>query len=141
MTFSLHPRLAADTTLLCEMKLSRLLLMNDARFPWVILVPRRADMREIIDLSEEDQVKLFAEMQTVLKAMRAAFHPQKLNLGAIGNMVPQLHIHFIARFEADVAWPKPVWGFGMAEPYAPEAAAAVRAKILTGLNAISGQEN
>ena len=117
MKFILHPRLEADTITIGDLALSRVLLMNDSRFPWVILVPRRNEMRETIDLSQVDQLQLFGEMQSVLKAMRIAFEPDKLNLGAIGNLVPQLHIHVIARFKNDAAWPNPVWGFGHAVPY------------------------
>lgn len=117
MKFILHPRLEADTITIGDLALSRVLLMNDSRFPWVILVPRRNEMREIIDLSQADQLQLFGEIQSALNAIRIAFEPDKLNLGAIGNLVPQLHIHMIARFKSDAAWPNPVWGFGDAVPY------------------------
>eukprot|EP01037_Dinobryon_pediforme_P007025 gene7025-biopygen4484 len=122
MSFILHSRLMADTLPIAKLPLSQLLLMNDARFPWVILVPRRADIREIIDLPLPDQAQLFAEVTQVSHILRREFRPDKLNIGAIGNMVPQLHVHVIARFEADAAWPKPVWGFEKVRPYAPEAA-------------------
>ncbi len=115
--FKLHPRLEADTISIGSLNLSLLLLKNDVRFPWIIMVPRRSNMREILDLSIHDQSQLFAEMQRVLLAMRSIFAPDKLNLGAIGNIVPQLHIHVIARFARDAAWPEPVWGFGEATPY------------------------
>lgn len=117
MSFLLHPRLEADTITIGSLALSQLLLMNDSRFPWLVLVPRRNGAREMIDLDQADQVQLFNEMQTVLKAVSIAFKPDKLNLGAIGNLVPQLHVHIIARFEKDAAWPSPVWGFGNSEPY------------------------
>ena len=127
--FALHPRLTADTLPLGEMGLSRLLLMNDARFTWLILVPRRADVREIIDLELADQVTLFAEMTAVSRALQQAFAPDKLNIGVLGNMVPQLHVHIVARFIGDAAWPKPVWGAGVAEPHAGVAAREVAERL------------
>ncbi len=127
MQFLLHPRLLADTITLGDLALSRLLLMNDSRFPWVVMVPRRNNILEIIDLNHADQIQLFSEIQSVLEAVRIAFEPDKLNLGAIGNLVPQLHVHIIARFENDAAWPNPVWGFGHAVSYN---AADVRLKVV-----------
>ena len=129
MTFSLHPRLAADTLPVFELPLCSLLLMKDARFPWVILVPRRADMREIMDLTVPDQTQLFAEMMQVSRSLRAEFGPDKLNMGAIGNMVAQLHIHLIARFTIDAAWPRPVWGFETAQPYRAEESDIMLARL------------
>eukprot|EP01037_Dinobryon_pediforme_P006149 gene6149-biopygen3849 len=134
MNFVLHPRLAADTLPVADLPLSQLLLMNDARFPWVILVPRRANLREMIDLSTPDQTQLFAEMMQISHILRAQFRPDKLNIGAIGNMVPQLHIHVIARFETDAAWPKPVWGFETAQPYMTEAAQDIVMRLRTRLS-------
>jgi diadenosine tetraphosphate (Ap4A) HIT family hydrolase len=117
MTFTLHSRLAADTLLLGDLSLSRLLLMNDKRFPWFILVPRRDDIREIIDLTQSERVTLIEEIAGVSEALKAMTKCDKLNVGALGNMVPQLHIHVIARFAGDAAWPGPVWGSGTAEAY------------------------
>ncbi len=115
--FSLHPRLAADTLPIGELALCNVLLMNDARFPWIILVPRRPDVREIIDLAPEDQANLLAEITAVSRVLQRLIEPQKLNVAAIGNVVAQLHIHIVARFEDDTAWPAPVWGHGAREPY------------------------
>ena len=129
MSFTLHPRLAADSLPVCALPLSRLVLMNDARFPWVILVPRRADMREIIDLALPDQTQLLSEITQVSQVLRQEFAPDKLNIGAIGNMVAQLHIHVIGRFSTDAAWPRPVWGFETAQPYTPESARTMQARL------------
>ena len=115
--FSLHPRLAADTLPIGELALCQIVLMNDARFPWIILVPRRPELREIIDLAPEDQATLLAEIAAVSRVLQRLIEPQKLNVAAIGNVVAQLHIHIVARFEDDAAWPAPVWGYGVREPY------------------------
>jgi diadenosine tetraphosphate (Ap4A) HIT family hydrolase len=107
--WSLHPQLAADTVSVCDLALSRLLAMNDANFPWLILVPRRAGVSEIIDLDDEQAV-LMNELSLVSRALKDETRCDKLNVAAIGNMVPQLHIHVVARRKDDAAWPKPVWG-------------------------------
>jgi diadenosine tetraphosphate (Ap4A) HIT family hydrolase len=118
-SFALDPRLAADTLPLPALGLSDLRLMNDRRFPWLLLVPRRAAMAEIIDLEPGDRTTLFDEVVTVSSALRAATGCDKLNVGALGNIVRQLHIHVVARFAGDAAWPGPVWGSGTAVRYAP----------------------
>ena len=107
--WSLHPQLAADTAPVCDLALSRLLAMNDANFPWLILVPRRAGVSEIIDLGDE-QLLLMDEISLASRALKDETHCDKLNVAAIGNVVPQLHIHVVARRKDDAAWPKPVWG-------------------------------
>jgi diadenosine tetraphosphate (Ap4A) HIT family hydrolase len=107
--WSLHPQLHADTVPICDLTLSRLLVMNDANFPWLILVPRRAGVSEIIDLGA-DQAVLMDELALVSRALKDETRCDKLNVAAIGNMVPQLHIHVVARRKEDAAWPKPVWG-------------------------------
>ena len=119
--WALHPRLAADTVTLGDLDLSRLLLSNDANYPWAILVPRRADIREIHQLSDADQLQLLRESMQLSKALMALFTPTKLNLAALGNMVPQLHVHHIARYDHDPAWPAPVWGKVPAIDYDPAA--------------------
>lgn len=115
--FSLHPRLAADTLPIGELALCQIVLMNDARFPWIILVPRRPELREIIDLAPDDQATLLTEIAAVSRVLQRLIEPQKLNVAAIGNIVAQLHIHVVARFEDDAAWPAPIWGYGVREPY------------------------
>ena len=119
--FELDPRLAADTFSVGETPLSQLLLMNDARYPWLILVPRRSDVTEPFELSEADQAQLWQESMRLGKAMKAQFAADKLNIAALGNQVAQLHVHHIARFHRDDAWPGPVWGVGSAVPYSDAA--------------------
>ena len=115
--FELDPRLAADTFVVGETPLSQVLLMNDARYPWLILVPRRSDITEPFELSGADQAQLWQESMRLGEAMKAHFAADKLNIAALGNQVAQLHVHHIARFHADDAWPGPVWGVGSAVPY------------------------
>lgn len=108
--FKLDSRLQNDTHFVCDLTLCRVLLMNDSQFPWLILVPMQNDVAEIIDLSEAQQHTLLKESAVVQNVMKNRFAPFKLNVAAIGNVVRQLHVHHVARFENDVAWPKPVWG-------------------------------
>jgi diadenosine tetraphosphate (Ap4A) HIT family hydrolase len=108
--FQLHQRLEADTVLIGEFALCLALLSKDANYPWVILVPRRSEIKEIHQLSLEDRRQLLHESCVVAEAMEATFTPDKLNIASIGNMIPQLHLHHVVRFESDVAWPGPVWG-------------------------------
>ncbi len=115
--FELHARLVADTFEVSRLPLSRVLLMNDSRFPWLLLVPERHGAVEIIDLAPADQVQLMAEIRLVSQAMKELFRPEKLNVAAIGNIVRQLHVHVIARNPGDAAWPGPVWGTQPAPPY------------------------
>ncbi len=116
--WSLHSQLARDTVPVGDLALTRVLAMNDANYPWVILVPRRADVVEIIDLDEADRGRLMAEIAQVSGALKQLSACDKLNVAAIGNMVPQLHVHVVARRTGDAAWPKPVWGTIPAKPYA-----------------------
>ncbi len=115
--FELHPRLAADTREVTRLALCRVLLMNDRRFPWLILVPQRADIREIHQLSAADRATLIEEIAKVAQAMERHYKADKMNVAALGNQVPQLHVHIIARFTTDPAWPNPIWGRGAAEAY------------------------
>ena len=119
--FELDPRLAADTFVVGEALLSQVLLMNDARYSWLILVPRRADIAEPFELNEADQAQLWQESMWLGQAMKAHFAADKLNIAALGNQVAQLHVHHIARFHTDNAWPGPVWGVGSAVPYSDAA--------------------
>jgi diadenosine tetraphosphate (Ap4A) HIT family hydrolase len=115
--FNLDPRLTSDTLPVSDLPISIVRLMNDARFPWVVLVPRRSGASEILDLSSEDRHQLFNEIVQVSSAVKMICTPKKLNVATIGNIVPQLHVHVVARNEGDAAWPRPVWGVGTAEPY------------------------
>lgn len=133
--FSLDPRLAADTIPVGDLALCSVLLMNDARFPWLILVPRRENVSEITDLSAQDAAALMEEMRLATGVMLEAARPDKVNLGALGNIVPQLHVHVIGRFLSDPAWPGPVWGFGERNPYQPHAAQALIDRFARGFAA------
>lgn len=113
----LDPRLAADTYPVVSLRLCDVLLMNDARFPWLILVPRRADRIEISDLDMAEQALLWQEANRAGAALRTVAPFDKLNLGALGNIVRQLHIHLVGRRDGDAAWPAPVWGNGSAQGY------------------------
>lgn len=115
--FDLDPRLARDTFPIGDFPLCRLLLMNDASYPWFILVPRRAGIREIYQLEQGDQRQLLKESSQLAKALHGLFQADKLNIAALGNLVPQLHIHHVVRYQNDPAWPKPVWGLFPAQPY------------------------
>jgi diadenosine tetraphosphate (Ap4A) HIT family hydrolase len=118
--FSLHAQLAQDCASVADAPLSRLLLMNDAQYPWFILVPRIAGLREIYQLDTADQQQLLAESVELGRAAMQAYAGTKLNVAALGNMVPQLHLHHIVRHAGDPAWPAPVWGRHPAVPYTPE---------------------
>lgn len=119
--FVLDPRLEADTVPVTELALCTLRLSKDVRFPWLILVPKRPDTAEIIDLGDMDRAILFDEIVIVSQALRTATRCHKLNIATLGNQVRQLHVHVIARFENDAAWPRPVWGVGEAVAYEPAA--------------------
>ena len=123
MPWSLHPQLEGDSCPVGDLPLSRLLLANDANYPWLVLVPRCVGASEIIDLSHAEQIELAIEIAAVSRALKAVAPCDKLNVAALGNVVPQLHVHVIARFVGDDAWPGPVWGSGPAIPYSSEAAA------------------
>jgi diadenosine tetraphosphate (Ap4A) HIT family hydrolase len=108
--WELHPQLARDTVVIGDLTLSRVLLMNDANYPWLVLVPRRPGLVELLDLDEPDQAQLMIEIARASRGLKAAAPCDKLNTAAIGNVVSQLHIHVVARLRIDAAWPKPVWG-------------------------------
>ena len=108
--FEVDARLAGDTVEVCRLALCRVLLSRDANYPWLILVPARPRLREIHDLSDDDRALLMAEIVQATRVLDRLFAPYKLNVAALGNAVPQLHVHVIARFEADPAWPRPIWG-------------------------------
>jgi diadenosine tetraphosphate (Ap4A) HIT family hydrolase len=113
--FVLHPRLAADSVFVCDWELCRVLAMNDARYPWIVLVPRRAGLTEIDEV--EERAALIEEIARASRGLKRLTRAAKINVGALGNLVPQFHIHVIARNAGDAAWPGPVWGQGAATPY------------------------
>lgn len=118
--WALDERLATDSHPLRVLPLCELRLMDDANYPWLVLVPRVAGARELIDLEPAQRRELTEEIDLALRLLREGFRPYKLNVAALGNLVPQLHVHVIARFEDDPAWPAPVWGRVAARPYSPE---------------------
>jgi diadenosine tetraphosphate (Ap4A) HIT family hydrolase len=120
VTFELHHRLAADCFDVGRLRLCQVLLVNDARFPWCILVPRMANLRDLHDVPREQRTLLLDEIEAVSTALQTLVRPHKLNVAALGNQVPQLHIHVIARRTDDAAWPAPVWGSGPAVPYSSD---------------------
>lgn len=115
--FELDGRIDRDSALVKTLGLCQLRIQNDSRWPWLVMVPQRAGMTEIFDLSPADQALLLAEVTKVGAALKQATGATKVNIAAIGNIVRQLHVHVIARFEGDANWPGPVWGFGQAVPY------------------------
>ena len=129
--YALHPRLAADSHPLAALGLSDLQLMDDSNYPWLVLVPRVAGARELLDLAPAQRATLVEEIARVEQLLIDLFRPHKLNVAALGTLVPQLHVHVIARFEHDPAWPAPVWGRVASRPYAPETLVE-RVKLIVG---------
>lgn len=119
--FELHTRLEQDTLRVGDFPLCRLLLMNDSTYPWFILVPRRNEIREIYELTQGDQRQLLEESSHLAEVLVRIFQADKLNIAALGNMVPQLHIHHIVRYQDDPAWPNPVWGLSPGKAYSARA--------------------
>lgn len=119
-SFKLHPQLAKDCYHMGDFSLSCLLLSKDANYPWYILVPKRSDISEVFQLSQDEQLQLNRESAELSQALSTGFNADKMNTAALGNMVPQLHLHHIVRYQEDRAWPNPVWGFTAAQAYQPE---------------------
>ncbi len=134
MTFQLHPRLKQDCIAIGRFELCRLLMMNDSQYPWFILVPERADMHEIYQLSKTERQLLTEESSYLAENLAALYQADKMNIAAIGNIVPQLHIHHIVRYQTDKAWPAPVWGKFDAIPYTEQQIADNLARIKEKLN-------
>lgn len=134
--FQLHERLAGDTAAVCTLGLCRVLLMDNRLWPWLILAPERPGVTEVHHLSPADRARLIEEVAQASEVLEEMFGPDKINVGALGNIVPQLHVHVIARSTTDRAWPGPVWGAGHAERYDPAERDALadklRARLLTG---------
>jgi len=118
--FTLNPTLKADTFEVTKLDLCYIGLMNDKRYPWLVMVPMRSDLTELIDLQSQDQIQLMKEISFVSEHMQALFKPHKLNIATLGNIVRQLHIHVVARHQEDATWPQPIWGRGQNEPYGSE---------------------
>jgi diadenosine tetraphosphate (Ap4A) HIT family hydrolase len=132
--FHLHERLAEDTDAVVEWKLSTVRLMNDRTWPWLILVPRRANVRELHELETLEVAMLVAELKRASGVIADICKPDKVNIGMLGNLVPQLHIHVIGRFRDDPAWPGPVWSFRPPVPYREQEKADVLERLRKALN-------
>lgn len=133
--FTLHPQLAADTLFVGDLPLCRVLLMNNRHFPWLILVPRKNNLREVFDLLPEDYTLAMSEIRHVGESFARHTNAHKMNIAMLGNMVPQLHIHIIARFETDPAWPNPVWNSPVKpEPFEDRQAQQILSEICAVLN-------
>lgn len=126
--FPLHTQIEADSVFLRDLVLSQLRLQNQSLVPWLILLPRR-DVTEIYQLSAEDRTQLMEEIATVSRVLVKAFHPDKINVGALGNYVPQMHVHVVGRYKNDPAWPQPVWGKLLNSPYQPAALDNIKQKL------------
>lgn len=133
--FEIHPQLVTDSHPVCELALSSVRLIDDRRWPWLILVPRRPYTSELVDLSEREQMALLAEINRACRVLQRLFRTDKLNVAALGNVVSQLHVHVIARHRDDDAWPRPVWGVGNALPYTPEQLAQSLQRLIPALTA------
>ena len=138
MAFTLHAQLAADTTEVTTLGLCSVRLMDDRTWPWLILVPQRPDVVEILDLSASDRQQLMTEVTLATAVLRDSFQPHKLNVAALGNQVPQLHVHVIARFRDDPAWPRPIWGAAPRTPYRPPERDTIVAAIQDGFERSRG---
>ena len=136
--FVLHERLEADTHAIVDWPVSSVRLMNDATYPWLILVPRQNGIRELHELSKDDRAQVMEEITQASMVLSEMYGPDKINVGAIGNMVPQLHIHVVARTVSDPAWPGPVWGAHPPRPYDNEAHSATLAALSKALEGVFG---
>lgn len=132
-----HPRLLEDCIELGRFSLCRLLLMKDANYPWFILVPDREEISEIHHLSEQDQQQLIRESSFLSAVIEDTFRADKINVAALGNMVPQLHVHHVVRYHDDVAWPSPIWGNQPAREYSDELLDTIANKLLTAITSES----
>ena len=131
--FQLHPRLQQDCFSVGQFTLSRILMMNDNQYPWFILVPQRKGIKEIYELSQSDRQLLMDESCLLSKTMVELYRPDKLNIAAIGNLVPQLHLHHVARYQTDIAWPGPIWGKFPVSTYAGQTAELQIARLRESL--------
>lgn len=128
--FILHSQLEADSIWVCDLPLCQLRLHNQKTVPWLILVPRRPDVTEIYQLNLAERAALMEEIALASKTLNALYAPDKMNVAALGNMVAQLHIHIIARYKTDEAWPNPIWGRIAHEPYEEKALIEIKKKLI-----------
>ncbi len=127
--FEVDKRLVQDAIILGDFSLSRVLLMNDSRYPWLVLVPRIADASEVFELRAEQQQQLWQETNAVARVLKVVFQADKINIATLGNVVKQLHMHIVVRMQNDSTWPAPVWGKGTAVPYTAEQLAQIQARL------------
>ncbi|MDP1723500.1 MAG: HIT family protein [Alphaproteobacteria bacterium] len=137
MTFQLDSRLESDTDFIFDLDLCQMRLNHNAAFPWIVLIPKQPELIEIIDLDTQNQQLLMREISLTSKIMQQLFHPIKLNIANLGNIVPQLHIHIIARYKDDKAWPGPVWNAGISENYEAKAKAERIEQIRTAFRVVA----
>lgn len=135
--FAVHPRLVQDTLFVVDLTLSRVLLMDDERFPWLILVPRIPAIQELFELKESSKTQLWTEITILSKLLKTMMSADKINIATLGNQVPQLHIHIIARYKQDEAWPAPVWGFSTPKPYPEKKAASLLEQLMKEIKIVS----
>jgi len=133
MNFALHPDLVRDTVEVARLPLCRVGLMNDSTYPWLVLSPMLYGLRDFHDVPAEHHAALMGEITRTSRALQQVYNPDKINVAALGNVTPQLHIHVIARSASDPAWAKPVWGIVPPKPYAPAVLGETVAKIRTAL--------
>ncbi|MDA9792956.1 HIT family protein [Bacteriovoracaceae bacterium] len=129
MSFKLHPQLEIDSHTLAEFNLCKVLLINDSNYPWLCLVPKRENISELHELEENDEMILLSEIMQTSRILKKVFQADKINIAALGNMVSQLHVHVIARYKSDVAWPSPIWGKVEMSKYTPEQLIAIKEKL------------
>ncbi|SEL68270.1 Diadenosine tetraphosphate (Ap4A) hydrolase [Colwellia chukchiensis] len=139
--FQLHPQLANDCVVLTDLPLSQLLLCNDSAYPWFILVPKVEGIEDIYQLDWQQQQQLLNESSMLSEVLMQEFNGDKMNVAALGNVVPQLHLHHIVRFKNDPSWPKPIWGQQALTPYTEQALADIKSRILPKLAAILSNGN
>lgn len=139
--FELHPQLTKDCFVITDLPLSQLLLCNDSAFPWFILVPKVENVQDIYQLDWQQQQQLLNESSMLSEVLMQEFNGDKMNVAALGNVVPQLHLHHIVRYKNDACWPKPIWGQQALTPYTDEALAAIKQRILPKLSAILASDS
>ncbi len=131
--FTLHPTLAKDSFEITQWDVSQVRLINDATYPWLILVPTRENLSGLHELAQTDRLEMMEEIVRASSVMKKLYNPARINVAALGNVVEQLHVHIIVRFESDAAWPGPVWGVKPTQPYGPEALESTIQKLQEGL--------
>lgn len=131
--FEMDERLVNDTVPLGKMKLCHILLMNDSRYPWLVLVPRCSGISEVFDLTAEQQQQLWLETSAVGRVLKDVYQADKINIATLGNVVSQLHMHVVVRMQDDAAWPAPVWGRGETQAYSAEAIVQISERLRSAL--------